>query len=205
MLFWQESSTKLKTKIIDKGGILKNFCLFIFKLQHFTFLKSVMGKGGVHMASTAEWAFELYGDMILRLAMARTGNRHDGEDLLQEVFVRYIRSGVLFENEEHRKAWLIRTTINCAKSLNTSAWKTRNVPVDECPPVSEQKQEDSVYETVMTLPEKYRTVVHLFYYEDMSTKEIAEVMGCSDGTVRSLLSRARKKLQKILKGEELYV
>lgn len=152
------------------------------------------------MVYTAEEAFALYGDMVLRLAIARTGNREDGEDLLQEVFVRYIRSGTLFDSEEHRKAWLIRVTINCAKSLAASAWKTRKVTLEDCFTEALPPEKGEVYYAVMSLPPKYRTVVHLFYYEDMSTKEIASVMGCADATVRSLLARARKKLGKILKG-----
>lgn len=154
------------------------------------------------MDYSAEDAFELYGDMVLRLAIARTGNRQDGEDLLQEVFVRYIRSGALFDSEEHRKAWLIRTTINCAKSLAVSAWKNKIVTLEDCIADTVSPEQGEVYYAVLSLPPKYRTVVHLFYYEEMSTKEIASVMGCADATVRSLLTRSRKKLEKMLKGAE---
>ncbi|MBE7057112.1 MAG: RNA polymerase sigma factor [Ruminococcaceae bacterium] len=158
------------------------------------------------MTGNVEQVFDLYGDMILRLAMARTGNRQDGEDLLQEVFVRYIRSGIVFESEEHRKAWLIRVTINCSKSLMKSGWKTRHTSLEECHGMYDEIDRASeVYDAVMQLPARYRTVIHLFYYEELSTKQIAESMDCSEGTVRSLLSRGRKKLQKILKGEELRV
>ncbi len=158
------------------------------------------------MTGNAEQVFDMYGDMILRLAIARTGSRQDGEDLLQEVFVRYIRSGIVFESEEHRKAWLIKVTINCSKSLLKSGWKTRQTSLEECHGICDEVNTASeVYEAVMSLPAKYRTVIHLFYYEELSTGQIAKSMECSEGTVRSLLSRGRKKLQKILKGEELHV
>ena len=151
---------------------------------------------------SAEEAFSEYGTMIYRLLYARTGNRTDAEDLLQEVFLRYLRRNPSFAEEEHRKAWLLRTAVNCAKSLHAAPWQTRTTALDEhlavFPPEKSQ-----VYYSVLSLPVKYRMVVHLFYYEEMATKEIAELMGCSDGTVRSLLSRAREKLRKSLEGVEL--
>ena len=151
---------------------------------------------------SAEEVFSEYGTMVYRLLYARTGNKQDAEDLLQEVFLRYLRRAPSFSEEAHRKAWLIRTAINCAKSLHTSPWHTRTAALDEhlaiFPPEKSQ-----VYYSVLALPVKYRMVVHLFYYEEMATKEIAELMGCSDGTVRSLLSRAREKLRKSLEGVEL--
>ena len=152
---------------------------------------------------SAEEAFERYGDMVLRLAVARTGSRSEGEDVLQEVFVRYIKNGKNFASEEHRKAWILRVTINCAKSFSVSAWKRRHVlTADISFPPEVTRDQSRVYEAVMTLPAKYRTAVHLFYYEELSAREIAELMGCAEGTVRSLLSRAREKLGTILKGVE---
>ena len=72
-----------------------------------------------------------YAAMVYRLAFARTKNRFDADDILQEVFMRYIRSIPDCRDEEHRKAWLIRTTINCSKTLLTSAWFRKTVPLDD--------------------------------------------------------------------------
>ena len=151
--------------------------------------------------------FERYGDMVLRLATARTGNKYDAEDLLQEVFVRLVKYAPELQSEEHKKAWLIRTTLNCAASFKKSAWKRKQIPSENVGvfPASPQKSggNEVVFDAVMALPERYRTVIHLFYYEELSTAEIAKVMDTSDGAVRTLLNRARGKLKKTLGDETL--
>ena len=150
--------------------------------------------------SAAE-VFERYADTVYRLAFARTKSRADADDLLQEVFVRYIRSTPDFLEEEHRKAWLIRVTLRCSANIMLSAWKRHTVPLDEAahelsaPPKSDYSD---VYDAVMRLPAKYRTAVHLFYYEGYSIAMIAQLCGLSEATVKTHLFRAREKLRKKL-------
>lgn len=145
-----------------------------------------------------------YADMVYRLAFARTNNRFDADDILQEVFLRYIRSKPALNDEEHRKAWLIRTTINCSKSLLTSAWFRKTAPLEDTL-LSEMKEHSEVYYAVLTLPVHYRTVIHLFYYEDYSVEEIAGLLKEKSSTVKSQLHRARNLLREQLKGELSYV
>ncbi len=141
-----------------------------------------------------------YADMVYRLAFARTQNRFDADDVLQEVFLRYIRSAPVFREEEHRRAWLIRTTINCSKNMLTSAWFRRTVPLEDTL-AAELSDTGEVYDAVMRLSQAHRTVIHLFYYEGYSVAEISGLLGCKPATVKTRLHRARNQLREALKGE----
>ena len=147
--------------------------------------------------------FHSYGDMVYRLALVRTRSVADAEDVVQEVFLRCLRNNPTFENAEHQKAWLIKVTVNCTKSLLGSAFRRHSVPEDAAGQlVSEDAESDpTVYDAVMKLPEKYRTAIHLYYYEDYSVKEIADAMRSTESTVKSWLHRARGMLKEELGGE----
>lgn len=143
-----------------------------------------------------------YTDMVYRLAFARTKSRYDADDILQEVFLRYIRSAPDFQEEEHCRAWLIRTTVNCSKTLLMSAWFRKTVPLDDTL-VAEMRETGEVYDAVLRLPKAYRTVVHLYYYEGYSVAEIGGLLGCKEATVKTRLHRARNLLRDTLKGEAI--
>ena len=138
-----------------------------------------------------------YSDMVYRLAFARTGNRSDAEDLYQEVFLRYLSGAPAFTSEEHRKAWLLRVAVNCANRFHAAPWRKRTEPLSEALSVPAPEGED-LWEELRRLPEKDRTVLHLYYYEDMTTEEIAQMLDRNPATVRSQLLRARAKLKKLL-------
>lgn len=138
-----------------------------------------------------------YSDMVYRLAFARTGNRSDAEDLYQEVFLRYLTKAPVFTSEDHRKAWLLRVAVNCANRFHTAPWRKRTEPLSEALSVPAPEGED-LWEELRRLPEKDRTVLHLYYYEDMTTEEIAQMLDRNPATVRSQLLRARAKLKKLL-------
>jgi len=150
---------------------------------------------------------KLYSDTVYRLAFARAGNSYDAEDITQEVFLRYIRAGKTFSDEEHRKAWLIRTAINTSVNVMKSAYKRRyggepdynseNTATDDN--IARLEDKSVVYNAVLKLPEKYRIVIHLFYYEDMKIERISEVTGIGINTVKSRLKRARDLLREELK------
>lgn len=149
---------------------------------------------------------EKYFDMVYRLAR-KTAGADKADDAVQNVFMRYMRHYTEFETEEHVKAWLIRVTYNCSVSELKNAWTehTTAIPEDDSGEAllaaEPEPEEDNLglSRAVDKLPPKYRTVIHLYYYEEYSTKEIAEVTGQRETTVRSLLSRGRQKLEKILK------
>ncbi len=144
---------------------------------------------------------EKYNTMVYRLAFSRTKSVHDAEDIMQNVFIKFIKCNVNFESDDHIKAWLIRVTINLSKNLLTSAWFKRTTTLEEDIVVT-LKEDSEVYKYVLDLPNKYRTVIHLFYYEDMSTASISEVLNIKESTVRSQLHRARNILKEKMKGDE---
>lgn len=141
-----------------------------------------------------------YSNMVYRLALSRTKNISDAEDILQEVFLKLLNKKPEFESEDHRKAWLIRVTVNCSSKLLTSAWFRRTVPLEE-ELKFETKEKSDVYYAVLELPLKYRTVIHLFYYEDLSIAQISNILAVKESTIKSQLLRARQLLKDKLKGE----
>lgn len=152
----------------------------------------------------AKTLLEMYSGMVYRIAYARTQNRSDAEDITQNVFLKYISADKTFRSEEHRKAWLLRVAVNCANDFVTSAHYRHKADLVEFSGGSEEpsyeiEEKSEVYYAVQSLPEKYRVPIHLFYYEDMSTAQIAKALGERESTVRSHLTRARKMLKEILK------
>lgn len=139
-----------------------------------------------------------YFDNVYRLALSRTGNKSDAEDVTQEVFVRFLKTDTLFFGEEHAKAWLIKVTINCSKNVFLSSHYKKNVALTEDIPFSQPELEE-LYLVVAKLPLKYRTVIHLFYYEDMSIESISKCLNIKESTVKSQLHRGRELLKTMLK------
>lgn len=140
-----------------------------------------------------------YSNMVYRLALSQTKNRADAEDVFQEVFLRLIRQKKPFQSEEHVKAWLIRVTVNCSRSLFASSWFQRTVPLDDSLQF-ESKEDGVLFAAVQALPRKYRAVIHLYYYEGYSTDEIAGILSIKPATVRSQMARGRKLLKEQLGG-----
>lgn len=119
-----------------------------------------------------EKVIRYYSDMVYRLAFARTGTKHDADDVFQEVFLRYVKKKPVFEDEEYRKAWLIRVTINCSNNFWSYLWKKKTQELtDEL--LFETEETVNLYVELQQLPLKYREVIHLFYYENMSLEEIS--------------------------------
>lgn len=147
-----------------------------------------------------ERVVEAYAATLLRVAYAQLNYRAEAEDAVQEVLLKYIEKAPEFQNEEHEKAWLLRVTINHCKNCLASAWFRKRAELDEGIPALDQ-EEQGVVSAVAALPAKYRAVVHLYYFEGYSTKEIAEILHSRPNTVSSRLSRARALLAKALKEE----
>jgi len=135
------------------------------------------------------------------LALTHTGNKHDAEDIFQEVFLALISKPRSFNagNPEHLKAWLIRVTLNRCKSLRKS-WFKKTVTLNENLPIETRLESDLVAYLQM-LPQKYRAVIHLFYAEELPVKEISAILAAKESTVRTWLTRARAILREKLKGD----
>lgn len=153
---------------------------------------------------------ETYSPMVYRLAYSLVKNRVDADDIHQEVFIRYIKNNPCFESVEHEKAWFIKVTTNQCRNWWKTAWKRKMVSLSEYEEVdrnmaglqdkeAEADTDGNIIEIVKTLPQKYRVVIHLFYYEQLSVEEISNILGLKASTVRTHLTRARKRLSGILK------
>lgn len=148
-----------------------------------------------------QYAVGQYQDMVYRIALYQFGVPQDAEDVVQEVFLRLYTAEKPFESGEHLRRWLIRVTVNVCRDVLKSPWRKRRVPLEAVPdqPVFDKPEERELYQAVMALPEKYRTVLDLFYYEELSTKEIGALLGLRQSAVTTRLSRARELLKQQLK------
>ena len=167
--------------------------------------------------------YQEYGDMVYRIALVQTKQQALAEDIQQEVFLALVRHSDRIRSEEHLKAWLIKVTQNACKKHFRSLWVKLTVFYDDrlkkntdqeedetldpaeiaeeaADETEESEMNDLVREAVEQLPERYRIPVHLFYYEEMSVKEIAKITGNSESNVKTQLSRARSMLREIIGG-----
>jgi RNA polymerase sigma-70 factor (ECF subfamily) len=144
---------------------------------------------------------EQHSDTVYRLAFSQMRTKHDADDVFQDVFLALVAKPRQFADDEHIKAWLIRATINRCKTLKASSWVKRTVPLEEADSLTYETPEQSdLSEYLELLPQKYRAVIHLFYYEEMSVAQIAQLMKARESTVRTWLTRARGILREKLGG-----
>lgn len=163
--------------------------------------------GGICLIATDNRIGELvdeYGDMILRIAYTYLNNRADAEDAVQDVFLYILEKKPDFNDKAYEKFWIIRVTINICKNKLNVFWNKNRCSIDDVAEIATYdayNTDSNVFKAVMSLPDKYRIVIYMYYYEDYSTPEIANLIGKSEVTVRSHLHRARKKLKDLLKEE----
>lgn len=149
----------------------------------------------------AECLLADYGDNILRMAYSYLHNLEDAEDILQETLIRYMRSAPTFESGGHEKAWLLRVAANLSKNkIRHNKIRAYDELKEELVSVGAEDL-SHVWDAVRELPEIYREVIHLFYQEEYSTRQIAELLSLPESTIRVRLNRGRKRLKKILKEE----
>ena len=143
--------------------------------------------------------FDEYYESLSKIAFCYLKSVCDAQDVAEEVFLKYIEAKPEFESREHEKAWLIRVTVNkCKNRIKHSKYVAVGEPVYA---VSPSPESGEILEAVMSLPEKYRAVIHMFYYMDMTAAEIARALKISETAVTTRLSRARKLLEPHMKGE----
>lgn len=149
------------------------------------------------MRQSVQELFEKYQNNLYAAAFNICKNTEDAKDIVQETFIQYYSLRKEFDNEQNIRAWLIRVAINKAKNINRSFWRKNKKPLEDymesltfVTPESEE-----LFETVMALPEKFRIVIHLFYYEDYAIREIADILKISESNVKVRLSRGRSLLK----------
>lgn len=150
----------------------------------------------------ANRAIERYADTVRRICMVHLKNYADTEHIFQTVFLKYVLYSEPFENEEHEKAWIIRVTINACKDLLKSFFRSRTTSLDTLKEAAQvpDTEHSELLDAVLSLPEKYKNVVYLYYYEEYSAAEISRILKKNVNTVYTLLTRARHLLKQELEG-----
>ena len=144
---------------------------------------------------------KLYHQTVYRAAFSYLHNVTETEDIVQDTFVRLFETNKHFTSDEHCKAWLIKVAINLSKNLLKSFRYTHTEELNETIPFEDNK-ELGLAQAISELAPKYRAVIHLFYFEGYSSKEIAEILGLTVSVVTTRLSRAREKLRKLMTADE---
>ena len=156
------------------------------------------------MRQSLEELIETYQKSLYAAAFNICKNADDANDVVQDTFIQYYTTKKEFHDKEHLNAWLLRVAINRAKDISRSFWRRNRISIEdyakEIP--FESREESELFEAVMKLPEKYRDVIHLYYYEEFSVKEIAGILRVTEGSVKMRLSRGRSFLRNVLKEEE---
>lgn len=148
-----------------------------------------------------DFVIRTYADMVYKIAVRYTKNLADAEDVFSDTFLAYYRKKQEFASEEHRKAWLIRVTINFSRNLYRAHKKSAEL--DESIP-SQERGFDAVENAadlktaLEQMRPEYREVICLYYLQELSVKELAQVLGRNESTVRTQLLRGREQLRKFL-------
>ena len=173
------------------------------------------------MRQSVQELIERYQNNLYAIAFNICKNPSDAQDVVQDTFIQYYTSKKEFKDEQHLRAWLIRVAINKSKNMTLTFWHQHKVSMYSSKETFwhqhkvsleeymetltfETPESENLFEEVMKLPKKYRIVIHLFYYEDYSVKEIAEILKLSQSNVKVRLSRARALLKESLNGEWNY-
>lgn len=151
---------------------------------------------------------EEYADTVRRICFVHLKNRHDTEDVFQNVYLKYLLYEGSFESSQHEKAWFIRVTINACTDWQRKLSHRKWLPLEILEEESEtggtgmgDSFSEEILEAVLQLPEKYRNVIYLFYFEEYSAVEIAGILGKKENTIYTWLSRAKGILREQLGGE----
>lgn len=158
---------------------------------------------GMRSVKETEETILTYQKLVYGIALTQLKRKHDADDVFQEVFLTYFSSDAEFTDEEHKKAWLIRTTVNFCRKSNFSSWRLRTVSLNDTDGSEDEfilrtDEETRVFEVLRSLKPRYKTPLYLYYFEDMPVEKIAESLGIKKETVRKQLSRGRQMMKERL-------
>ncbi len=148
--------------------------------------------------------YERHVNMVYRLCYLYLKNSVDAEDAVQSIFLKLLKSKIIFNDHEHEKAWLIVAAKNYCKDIFKSWWRKHRVDLNDLAENSKVVQDVEVGDVIaklLALPQKYKIVLYLFYFEEYAAKEIAELLNSNESTVRTQLQRGRERLKMDLGGE----
>ncbi len=144
-----------------------------------------------------------YSSLIFRITYCILCNSYDAEDAVQETFLRYLTKAPEFNDEEHRKAWLIRVSANISKNMLMFRLRRDTVTLDDIESIGISQNDYELFELIMSLPAKHKIVMTLYYVEGYKCKEIAEIIGINEDAVRKRLQKGRELLKTEFEKEQL--
>ncbi len=145
-------------------------------------------------ADCIESIMDTYGNMLFRLCLITLGNASDAEDAVQETMIKYLQRAPKFENAEHEKAWLLTVASNKCKDILRFKNRHPMVNIDELNMLTKDSSDSGILDALMTIPDKYRMVLTLYYVEEYSINDIAKVIGRTSSAVKMRLQKGRKLL-----------
>ncbi len=155
-----------------------------------------------YITPDAALAYERHADMLYRIALGTLSSAHDAEDAVAEVFAAFISQGQTFRDAEHEKAWFIRITVNKCRDLQRRRSVRAHSPIEEASNVADTDdpfaEMNGIMHDVLALPEKYKSVILLHYFEDLSVDETAKALSIGRSAVKMRLARAREMLKETL-------
>lgn len=178
--------------------IVSSTCIFIISLAKGMILLNSVKEDLCFDVTYINSIIKLYYHSIFRVAYTFVRNKHDSEDITQDTFLELLKNNQPFESEEHKKAWLIKVAINKSKNFLNSYWNKNTEALRENIPCELTKEEFDLFGAVSSLDEKYKVVIHLFYFEKYTIPEIADILNSNSNSVKTLLVRGRKKIKRKL-------
>ena len=145
----------------------------------------------------------IHSDMLFRISLVMLGNKYDAEDVLQETVIKYIQKAPIFNSPEHEKAWLIKVVTNLCRDVQRVRMKHPQISIDDLQSIVFDPESCGIIEALMTVPEKFRIVMLLYYVEEYRVEEIADIIGKSTSAVKMRLKKGRKLLEEIYRKEYL--
>lgn len=152
-------------------------------------------------AERIEEIVDTYGNMLFRLCLITLGNACDAEDVVQETFIKYLQKVPEFKDNEHEKAWLIKVATNKCRDILRSRRRYPVVNIDEINEFTKDSSDSGILEALMTLPDKFRIVLVLYYVEEYSVREISQLIGRTESAVKMRLQKGRRLLSEAYRKE----
>ncbi len=160
-----------------------------------------MANTSARPADDIERVMHTYGNMLFRLCLITLGNASDAEDAVQETLIKYMQKAPDFKEVEHEKAWLLKVAANTCKDIHRFRSRHQMVDIEEIKEFAMENSDSGILEALMTLPEKFRTVLVLYYVEEYSIEEIAGVIGRTASAVKMRLQKGRRLLEETYRKE----
>ena len=154
-----------------------------------------MEKSSIQPTDSAEAIVHIYGNMLFRLCLVMLGNDTDAEDAVQETIIKYLQKAPSFENSEHQKAWLITVAKNECRNMLRYRQRRQQISLEYLENISFDASDNGILEALMSLPEKFRLVLILYYVEEYQIEDIAHIIQKTPSAVKMRLQKGRKLLE----------